>query len=199
MFIPTYDKNKHHNGKFGYKAMYKGKCLNQIYSEGGTYEIIPNTYIKDDEELEYDIKLNVIGFHYCTNIDDVAYYYDIIRDDFEVYLIEDLSEESNTKITGRKSDCDTTVATKIKIIKKYEREELGIHFNWNIKLRELAERSRIYVWDTGFIARRDHKYKIKYSVPNYLNPKTRYGINSFIKPEYKLYSRPIRIEGDLYK
>ncbi len=128
----------------GYKAVYKYNwlCSDLTLREKTLYKLIPATYFDEKlkKEVQYPIKVNVLGFHYCINPDDVVYYYDIHRADFELYEVHDFCE-IDIKL---RSDNDSVASDNLMVVRKIPKNEYKKVFNKPHV--ELVGRSRIYVW-----------------------------------------------------
>jgi hypothetical protein len=93
----------------GYKASYNGKCRDQHYEVGKTYELWPFWKF-----WKYP-KICERGFHFCQNPDDVLEYYDIYHKDFVLFEVEALGKIDEWM--------DKTCTDRIKIIRVIPKSE----------------------------------------------------------------------------
>lgn len=126
----------------GFKALYKGASIGgQSFKVGRIYTINPAEKKKDKNgnSIKFEIKNNVLGFHYCVDADETVYYYDVFDKDYEIYEILDMNPND-------KNDGKTYVTDKIKIIRKINHRYKPTR-PFNKSYFELIGISRVYVWD----------------------------------------------------
>ena len=101
----------------GYKASYKGKCINLTYEVG-------NTYLIDK------IKMCKYGFHFCEKMKDVLNYYEY-NNNFVLFEVEALGQVI--------TEVDKVVTDKLKIVRIVPKEE----YTFPLPLREYDQNNNL--------------------------------------------------------
>ena len=104
----------------GYKATYKGKCLNLNYEVGNLYNFIGNNV---------NICVCFRGFHFCKNLEDCFFFYSLTNDTviFEVEALGAVRSDENKYVTD-----------KLRIIREVPKEEImdKVYFEYSSESKD---------------------------------------------------------------